>query len=111
MHPVPFYGQDYKKQKGSGTIYKSFFGWKNIIGENPFLMIYHEGNFDDLSFSSFWVIPKITIAKLCKLVHIVIIISVSSDPMNLETVKSKEKITKKTISWEPKELAKWKNFS
>ena len=69
LHPVPFYQQDYKTQKGPGTSYKSLFGWQNIIWRNPFLVIYHQGNFDDLTLSSFLIIPKITIVNLCKLVQ------------------------------------------
>ena len=52
------------------------------------------GQFDDLELSGFWVVSIITIANLCKLVHNVIIISVSSDPTNLETVESMKKTTK-----------------
>ena len=98
LHPVPFYQQDYKTQKGPGTSYKSLFGWQNIIWRNPFLVIYHQGNFDDLTLSSFLIIPKITIVNLCKLVHNVIIISVSSDPMNLETGKEGKNYKKLNIS-------------
>ena len=101
LHLVPFYRQDYKKGVQVPL------GWQNIIRKNPFLVIYHQGSFDDLTLSSFWVIPKITIANLCNLVHNVIIISVLSDPMNLETVESKEEITKNWSARESKELSKW----
>lgn len=55
-------------------------------------MIYHLGNFDDLILGGFWVIPKFTFTNLCKPVEDVIVISVSSDPLILETVEGKEKI-------------------
>ena len=60
------------------------------------------GNFDDLIQSGFWVIPKIT---LCKPIH-GIIITVSTDLLNLETGKEITKnykiITENWISWERK---------
>ena len=58
----------------------------------PFLLIYHLSNFDDLTESGF--IPKIACANLCKSIHDVIIIVVSSDPLNLETGKEEKEITK-----------------
>ena len=57
----------------------------------PFLVIYHPSNFDDLIQSGFSVIPKITFVNLWKPIHDVIIIPVSSDPLNLETVERIEK--------------------
>ena len=63
-------------------------------------MIYHQGNFDSLIQKGFLVIPKITFANLRKPILDVIIIPVSSDPLNMETVKRKKKIIKKLISLE-----------
>ena len=60
----------------------------------PLLVLCHLGIFDDLMQSGFRFIPKITFANLCKLDFNVIIIPVSSDPLNLETVESKEKALK-----------------
>ena len=60
----------------------------------PFSVIYHLDNFYDLIPSGFSVVPKITFANLYKPIHDIIIIPVSSDPVNLEAVK-REKITKK----------------
>ena len=58
---------------------------------NFFSVIYHLGNFDDLIPSGFWVIPRITFGNLCKPICDVIIIPVSSDPLNLENVERKER--------------------
>lgn len=91
MHPVSFYGQDYEKFQGSGTSYQSPFGLQNMVRKIHFLVIYHFGNFDDLGRSGFWVIPKILFANLYKPVHDVIIIPVSSDPLNPDTVERKGK--------------------
>ena len=54
-------------------------------------MVNHLGNFDVLIQSGFWVIPKIAFANLCKPIHDVIIIPISFDPLNLETVKKEGK--------------------
>ena len=56
-----------------------------------FLVICHLDNFDDLIQSGFWVVPKTTFANFYKLIHDFIIISVSSDPLNMGTVEKKEK--------------------
>ena len=54
-------------------------------------MTYQLGNFDYSMQSGHWVIPKITFANLCKPNHGVIVITVSSDPFNLEIVEKKAK--------------------
>ena len=54
LHPVPFYGQDYGKQKEPGTSYQFLFELQNMFRKIPFLVIYHLGNFDDLIQSGFW---------------------------------------------------------
>ena len=46
---------------------------------------------DDLIQNSFWVNPKITFPSKCKPVHDVIIILVSSDPLNLEVEMNEKK--------------------
>ena len=61
---------------------------------------YNLGYFNDLMKGSFmfWVIPKITFANLCKPIHvIIIIIPVSSDPLNLQTVEGKKWQKKNTL--------------
>ena len=66
-------------------------GCKACLGK-CFLVIYHLENFDDaLIQSGFTVIQKITFAFLCKPIHDAIIIPVSYDLLNLETVEKKEK--------------------
>ena len=60
-----------------------------------FLAIYHLGKFDDLIQSGFGIIPNNTFANLCKPIHDVTIIPVSSDPLNLETMERKGKNYKK----------------
>ena len=50
----------------------------------PFSVILHLDIFDGLMQGGFWVIAKITFANLCKLIHDVIIIAVSSGPLNLK---------------------------
>ena len=94
MHPISFCGEDYEKQKGTGTSYHSLIGLQNMFRKLPLLVLCHLGIFDDLMQSVFRFIPKITFANLCKLDFNVIIIPVSSDPLNLETVESKEKALK-----------------
>ena len=64
-----------KKQKESGT--SIFLGCKTFK-KIPFLVIYDLGNFDNLIQSGFWIITKITFANLCKPVHDIISIPVSS---------------------------------
>ena len=39
LHPVSFYGQNYEKQKGSGTSYQSPFRSQNMFRKIPFLVI------------------------------------------------------------------------
>ena len=58
-------------------------------------MIYHFGNFDDSTQSGFLVIPKSTFGNLCNPIHDVTIITVSSDPFNLEIAKRKRENYKK----------------
>ena len=94
MHPISFCGEDYEKQKGTGTSYHSLIGLQNMFRKLPLLVLCHLGIFEDLMQSGFRFIPKITFANLCKLDFNVIIIPVSSDPLNLETVESKEKALK-----------------
>ena len=78
-----------------------------MFGKIPVLVIYHLGSFEDFIQSCFWVIPKITLSNLCKEVHNVEIIPVSSDPVNLQTGKERQKMTKNWISWQGKVLFRW----
>ena len=58
-------------------------------------MIYHFGNFDDPTQSGFLVIPKSTFGNLCKPIHDVTIVTVSSDPFNFEIAERKGENYKK----------------
>ena len=91
--PVPFNGQNYQKQKGSGTSHLLLFWSQSKIRKIPLLVIYYLTKFDDVIWSSFWVIPKVTSANLCKSIHDIII----PPPfviLNLEAQKGREKLQK-----------------
>ena len=79
-NPVPFNGQSYQKQKGSGASDQSLFRLRNKFIKIPLFVIYHLTKIDDLMWSSFWVIPKITFAKLCKPIHDIMNFSTSICP-------------------------------
>ena len=57
------------KNKWLGTSYSSLFGLQNMFKKIPFVVIYHQGNFDELLHGGFWVIPKIAFANLSKSIH------------------------------------------
>ena len=84
---VPFHGQDYEKQKGPGTSNQSLFKLKNKFRKIPLLVMHNLSKLDDVIFSGFGVIPKITSSNLCKS----IIIPLSFVFLNLESVKRKGK--------------------
>ena len=98
--PSPFLWIRLWKEKRFGTSYHSFFGLQNMFRKIPFLVINHLCHFDNLIKSNFWVIQKNTFANLCKRVHDVIAIRVSSDPFSLGTVERKEKNYKKNQYFE-----------
>ena len=75
---VPFNGQSNQKQKGSGT--SNQFRLQNKFRNISLFVIYYLTKFDDVMYSSFWVIPKITYATLCKSVHEIINYSISICP-------------------------------
>ena len=62
-NPVPFNGQSYQKEKGSGTRHQSLFESQTKFRKIPLFAIYYLTNF--AMWSSFWVIPKIRSANLC----------------------------------------------
>ena len=80
MNPVPFNGQSYQKQKGSGTSHQSLFSSQNKFRKIPLFTIYYLTKFDDIVWNSFWDIPKITSANSCKPVHDIINYSTSINP-------------------------------
>ena len=48
LNLVPFRGQDYEKQKGSGTSDQSLFGLQNKFRKIPLLVMYYLTKFDDV---------------------------------------------------------------
>ena len=68
-NPVPFNGQSYQKQKGSGTSHQPFLRPWNKFRKIPLFVIYYLTKFDDVMWSSFWVIAKIASVNLCKSIH------------------------------------------
>ena len=67
------------KTKGLKPVTSLSINWKTSLNK-IFLVIYHQGNFDELMQSSFCIISKITFANLCKPIYGVLIITVLSDP-------------------------------
>ena len=65
-NPIPFNRQSYQKQKESETSHQSLFRSWNNFRKIPLFFIYYLTKFDDVMYSSFWVIPKITPANICK---------------------------------------------
>ena len=47
-NPVPFNGQSYQKQKGSGTSHQSLFRKRNKFKKIPLFVLYHLTKFDDV---------------------------------------------------------------
>ena len=48
-NPVPFNGQSYQKQKGSGTSHQSLFRLQNKFRKIPLLVIYYLTKFDQVA--------------------------------------------------------------
>ena len=79
-NPVIFKRQSYLKQKETETSDQSLFRLQNKSRKMPSLVIYYLTNFDDITQSGFWVIPKITSANLCKPILDIINYSISICP-------------------------------
>ena len=79
-NPVPFNRQSYQKQNRPGTNDQLLFRLQNKFRKIPLLVISYLSKFDDVIWSSFWVIPKITSANLCKPIHDIINYSTSICP-------------------------------
>ena len=47
-NPVPFNGQSYQKQKGSGTSHQSLFRLQSKLRKIPLLVVYYLTKFDDM---------------------------------------------------------------
>ena len=84
-NPVPFNGQSYLKQKGSGTRHLLLFRLRNKFTKISLLVIYYLTKFDGVIQSGFSIIPNVTPANLCKPIHDIINYSISICP--LESVK------------------------
>ena len=78
LNPVPFIGQSYQKQKGSGTSAQSLSSSRNKFRKIPLFVMCYLTKFDDVMQNSFWVIPKITSANLCKSINDIINYSTST---------------------------------
>ena len=79
-NPVSFNGQSYQKQTRPGTSELSLFRLRNKFTKIYLLVIYYLSKFDGVIQSSFWVIPNITLANLCKPIHDTINYSTSICP-------------------------------
>ena len=70
---LPLNGWNYQRQRGSGTREKSLFRLQNKFKNIILFVIYYLSKFDDVMWSSYCVIPKITSANLCKSIDDIII--------------------------------------
>ena len=69
---VPFNVQNYQKQKGPGTSDQSLLRLRNNFRKIPLLVMYYLTKSDDVIWSGFWVIAKITSVNVCKQTHDII---------------------------------------
>ena len=69
---VPFDGQDYEKQKEAETSNQSLFRLHNKFRKVTLLVIYYLTKFNDVIWSGFWVISKITSGTLWKSIQDII---------------------------------------
>ena len=72
LNPVSFNGQSYQKQKRPGTSDLSLFRPRNKFTKISLLVICYLTKFDGVMQSSFWVIPNIAPANICKPIHDII---------------------------------------
>ena len=86
-NPVPFNGQSYQKQNGSGISDQSLFRLQNKSKKIPLLATSHLTKFNNVIWSRFWFIPKITSANLCKPIHDIIYYSTFTCPFVEESGK------------------------
>ena len=106
MNPVPLNRQDYEKQKGPGTYDQSLFILQNKFRKIPLLVLYYLTKFDDVKWSVFWIISKITSTNLCKPIHDIINYSIFIYPFESGKWR-KGKITIMWISPKQKEPFRW----
>ena len=95
LNPVPFKGQRYQKQTGSGTSHQSLFKPRNKFRKIPLFVLHYLNKFDNVIKSSFWVIPKITSANLYKSIHDIINYSTSICPFEFGKCGKEGKKSKK----------------
>ena len=85
----------YQKQKGSGTSDQSLFRLRNKFRKIPLFFIYYVTKFDDVMWSSFWVIAKIASTNLCKSIYDIIKYSTSICPFESRNCgKERKKLQK-----------------
>ena len=101
LHPASFYGQDYENKMDLELVNSLSFGCNTYLEKLYFSHLF------DLIQSGFWVIPKLTLANLCKPIHSILIIPISPDPLDLENRKGGKTFTKNWISQGKKELFRW----
>ena len=95
---VPFNGQSHQKQKGPGSSDQSLFRSRNKFRKILLFVIYYLTKFDDVMYSHFWVIPKITSENLYKSIHDIINYSTTTCPF--ESGKCGKERKKKTQKFE-----------
>ena len=94
-NPVPFNGQSYQKQKGSGTSDHLLFRLQKKFTKISLLVIYYLTKFDGVIKNGSWVIPKITHENFCKPIHDIINYSTSICSFEFgERGKEEEKLQK-----------------
>ena len=92
---VPFNGWNYQKEKSSGTSDQSLFRLQNKFKNICLFVTYYLTKFDYLMLSSYWIIPKITSANLCKSINDIINYSTSMGHFWIwKLLRGREKITK-----------------
>ena len=92
---VPFNGQSHQKQKGPGSSDQSLFRSRNKFRKILLFVIYFLTKFDDVMYSRFWVIPKITSENLYKSIHDIINYSTSTCPFESGKCRKERKKTQK----------------
>ena len=95
LNPVSFNGQSYQKQKRPETSDMSLLRLWNKFTKISLLVRYYLSKFDNAIKSSFWVIPNIASANLCKPIDDIINYSYSICPFESgKHGKEEEKLQK-----------------
>ena len=94
-----------QNQRGLELVNSRSSGYKTSFKNIPLFAMYYLTKSNDVMESSFWVIPKLTFAILCKSIHgIINYFSYICAFEPGKCGKEGEKITKTWISWQQKEL-------